>query len=59
MTVPKDLQVESEILEWLGIYRMVVESWSLPVLEGYPNVQPFTITAISDQPIELRIRDGL
>lgn len=59
VSIPKELPVEGELFEWLGIYNLVIESWSLPPLEGFPNVQPFTLSCISDQPVELKIRDGI
>jgi len=52
--VPAAVKVECELLEWFGIYELAIQSYSLPALEGFTNLQPFTITALSDTPIELR-----
>lgn len=43
----------SPFLQLFQIYNIVVETWRLEQLQGYQNVQPFEINAVSDTPIEL------
>lgn len=49
------IKCQSDFLDLFGIYQMVIESFSMPQSQGQLNVQPFEISAISDQPIELLI----
>jgi len=42
----------SEYLNWFGIHSLVIESYSFPQTEGTRNEQEFSISAISDIPIE-------
>jgi len=42
----------SEYLNWFGIHTLVIESYSFPQSEGTRNEQEFSISAISDIPIE-------
>ena len=56
LKIGESLIVESEELnKTFDIHELAIESFSFPPMEGYPNVQPFTISAISDLPIELEI----
>ncbi|MGB1217370.1 MAG: DUF6046 domain-containing protein, partial [Saprospiraceae bacterium] len=51
--VPDKIDIEGDFFEYLGIFSLVVESWTLPQLEGHPAVQPFTLTCIQDKPFEI------
>lgn len=50
--IPEPLEVTSEFLAYLGITSLVVESFTINQEAGYRNIQPFTITALSDRPLE-------
>lgn len=53
MKAPVSLQVVCEPLNRLGIYEVVIESYNLPQKQGFIGMQPFTISALSDEPLEL------
>ncbi len=54
--INSELRVYNEILNQVhGIHYLVLEDIDLPRLEGKPGVQPFKITALSDEPIELQL----
>lgn len=55
--VKDSLIVESEFLQLLDIYNLVIESYSFPEEEGYLNMQFFELQCVSDKPIELIIED--
>jgi hypothetical protein len=57
--VPIDIEVEGDVLNLLGINNLVILKVSWPRLEGFTNVQPYILTCISDEPIELKINSGL
>ncbi len=57
--VPQDIEVESEVMNLLGINNLVILKLDLPRLEGFTNVQPYILECISDDPIELKINAGL
>lgn len=40
--------VTSQVFNTLGINAIVVERWSLPSVEGFPNIQPFELNCVSD-----------
>ncbi len=46
------LKVVNEKLNKLGIYEIVVTDYAFPAVP-FQNIQPYTITAISDEPVEL------
>jgi hypothetical protein len=48
----ESLEVQCELLNTLGIYNIVIEALDLPAFE-FINVQPFTLSCVSDDPIEL------
>jgi hypothetical protein len=48
----ESLEVQCELLNSMGIYNLVIEGIDLPAFE-FINVQPYTLTCISDDPIEL------
>lgn len=51
------LEVVSEILNELGIYNLVVESLDLPDPEEWMNFQAYTLSCLSDEPLELELAD--
>lgn len=53
---PVPIPVVSRFLNGIGIYNIVVEGYSLPQVAGGISRQDFTITAISDEPLELQIQ---
>lgn len=57
--VPKELSVECELLEWMGVGNVVIENHSIFQLEGFSHVVGFDITLESDFTPEVRIRQGL
>jgi hypothetical protein len=57
--LPVSLSVHSDLFQLLGIYNIVITDIKWPALEGYSNVQPYVITAYSDEPRELKQRDGI
>lgn len=57
LLLPEALVVESELLQLLGIYNLVVQSYSFSDRAGFENIQDFTLECISDKPIELIIED--
>ncbi|PIY15128.1 MAG: hypothetical protein COZ16_05580 [Flavobacteriaceae bacterium CG_4_10_14_3_um_filter_31_253] len=50
---PISLQVVCETLNRLGIYEIVIESYNFPTKQGFIGTQVYSISAISDEPIEL------
>lgn len=54
METDTTIPVTSELLNLLGVYEIVVTDWNLPV-NPHINCAAYTFTAISDQPIELKI----
>jgi hypothetical protein len=53
------LEIQCELLNALGIYNVVIEDLQLPSFEQFVNVQPYTITALSDDPVELTLNTDL
>lgn len=49
--IPADCLI-SEYLNWFGIHTMVITSYEFPQGEGIRNQQEFSISAISDIPIQ-------
>ena len=58
-----DAPVAKEVVAWwlndLGVQNIVIISYSMPQTEGYYSTQYFSISAISDLPVELRITTPL
>jgi Domain of unknown function (DUF6046) len=52
------LKCECELFVPLGFDRLVIKQLKLPMLEGFANIIPYEIEAISDVPIELEIING-
>lgn len=58
LKVQKEIEVASRYLnDVFNITNLVVESYSFPQTQGYQNIQAFEINCISDDPIELTIRE--
>lgn len=56
--VQKSIQVNSRFLnDVFDIFDLVIESYSFPQSEGIENVQFFELSCVSDDPIELTIRE--
>jgi hypothetical protein len=57
-----DAPVSKDIVAWwlgnLGVNKIVVENYSIPQVQGGYSYQMFSIDAISDLPVELRITSG-
>lgn len=51
----KSLQVDSALLNALGIFNIVVESLELPDVQGAPAIQPFVLNCLSDIPFEIEV----
>jgi hypothetical protein len=49
------IEVEGDMFTYLGIERLVIESMSLGRVAGSPNVIPFQLQCVSDEPLELSI----
>jgi hypothetical protein len=56
--VNKEMQVTSALLNLLDIHNVVITDLKLPEVEGYNNIQPYIISCISDEPVELLIQDA-
>lgn len=57
--LPLALQVESELLNRLGINSLVIETIDFQPLEGFLNVQPYVLGCSSDEPIEAQRIEAL
>lgn len=54
MEAPVALDVTSELLQWFGVYQLVIEDYSIALVEGYSNLVAYQARAYSDTPIEVR-----
>lgn len=52
-----EMQVITPLLNLLDVHNLVITDLKLPEVEGYNNIQPYIIQAISDEPVELIIQD--
>ncbi|MEM6830767.1 MAG: DUF6046 domain-containing protein [Bacteroidota bacterium] len=52
------LKVVNALLQRMGIFELVVTSYEFPSNEGLKNIQPFSFSAISEQPLEVRKKDA-
>lgn len=59
LNAPYSLKITHAILNRLGIYELVINSYSIPSVEGVKNIQKFTASATSDEPLELIIKDNV
>ena len=53
MEVPDAIKINSEFLDLFDIDSLVVENYSLPQEEGVRNQQRFTVSLLSEDPVEL------
>lgn len=53
MEINAALQVTCKLLEWFGIYSLVVADFDTPNSGSMINVRPFKIDCVSDMPIQL------
>ncbi|MBD3748936.1 MAG: hypothetical protein IE931_05525 [Sphingobacteriales bacterium] len=54
--VNQEMQVTTALLNLLDIHNIVITDLKLPEVEGYSNIQPYVISALSDEPVELKIQ---
>lgn len=54
---PVAIPVVNTILNRAGIMNLVIEDFSFPPFPGKENVQPFELNCVSDEPIELKIKN--
>ena len=57
--IPQAIDVECEMFEWLGIYSVVIENHTLFQIEGFQHIMGFTLSCSSDNPVEIKLRNGL
>jgi hypothetical protein len=57
--VPVAIPIICDIAQWLDISDVVIENIDFPAIEGYGNMQPFSIDCLSDEPFELKYKNGL
>lgn len=50
----KSLKVVNAVLQKMGIFEMVVTNYEFPSNEGLKNIQPFSFSALSEQPLEIK-----
>ena len=53
----RSIPVESKLLNLLGIYNLVINSYNFPRLEGQPSTFPYVLNCLSDEPFELEYRE--
>lgn len=59
-SIPAAIPIESELLNMLGIYALVIELVEFIDTEATPNIQAFTMACVSDNAdIDARINQGL
>ncbi len=56
---PVGIPILNRMAELLDIKNVMVEEVDFPALEGYPGAQPFTLNLVSDEPFELKYKNGL
>jgi len=59
LNAPYTLSVTHAILNRFGVYELVIDSYSIPSIEGTKNIQKFSASATSDETVELIIRDNV
>lgn len=57
--VPESIDVSCDLLQWLGIYGVVINSIKYPPSQGFENIQAVEIEAVSDMPVVLKIKNKL
>lgn len=58
VNLPVSFPVQNDFMTWLGVYRLVVQSFDFPSLEGFANVQPFVLNCLSDQVYDIQISEN-
>ncbi len=58
LEAPFGLRITHAILNRLGVHEIVIQNYSIPSIDGVKNIQKFSAQAISDEPLELIIRDN-
>ena len=51
--IPCEIPVSSSYLTKFGINNIVIEHYSFPQVQGFSNQQEFTISMVSDEPLQL------
>ncbi len=59
LDAPYSLPITHAILNRLGVYEIVIDSYSIPSIEGTKNIQKFTAQATSDEFSEIIIRNNV
>lgn len=54
LNAPVAIKIISEFLAFFGIHESVVENYDFPQMEGFRNEQSFSISLLSDTPVELQ-----
>jgi hypothetical protein len=49
------ISIENRLCNMLKIFRIVIEKYSLPSLEGYQNTQPYELTCYSDSDFQIEL----
>lgn len=52
---PVAVPVANDLLNGLGVMQVVIEEWSLPPYAGRENVQPYELSCVSDEAVELKV----
>lgn len=58
LNAPYALKVTHAILNRFGIYELVIDSYSIPSIDGVKNIQKFSASATSDETVELIIKNN-
>jgi len=53
------VSVDCLLLSLFNITQIVLKSFDMPEMEGYPGMQAYSISAISDEPFEFDLRNPL
>lgn len=51
------LEIVSDLTNLFNITNLVISNYDFPSIQGFPDTQPYEITALSDSAIELEIGD--
>jgi Domain of unknown function (DUF6046) len=57
--VPVSIPIICDMAQWLDVMDVVIENIDFPAIEGYSNMQPFTIDCLSDDAFEVKYKNGL
>jgi Domain of unknown function (DUF6046) len=57
LQTPDAIAVTSWFLQQFNIFNLVITDYACPQAEGFENMQPFEISALSDTPIELVLQE--